>query len=174
MFAHRCHCPLAETILKACRLVCSLGEARPFCASSVYVEFMAFPVSFVASKYLGYMQYLDIFFPSGNTAEDVHQAADIAAGNGVCFGGQDIVNFLIGHGGTDLGIVDTEGPPKTATGITVLHLDQFKTPDIFKQGPRLFGDSQSPAQMAGIMIGDCAGKFCADIAYLRVRRPDTG
>jgi hypothetical protein len=76
------------------------------------------------------MEYLDAFFPPGDTAQDVHQAADIAAGNNFRFGLEDIVNFLIGHGGTDLRIVDAKGSPKAATGITVLHLNEFKSLNI--------------------------------------------
>jgi hypothetical protein len=65
---------------------------------------------------------------AAQSALNVHQAADIAAGNRIGTGGDDVADFFVHHGNGYVRVFDGEGTPETAATVGRFHFDQFRMP----------------------------------------------
>jgi hypothetical protein len=75
---------------------------------------------------------------------DVHQAADITAGDGTGPGGNYVPYFFVDHGNGNVRVFDGEGASKAAAHVGLVHFNQFCALDVPYQASRLFGDPQPP------------------------------
>ena len=73
---------------------------------------------------------------------DVHQAADIAAGNGIGAGGNNVAYFVVNHGNGYFRVFNRKRTPETAAFVCISHLNQFCAFDLSNQTPRLLGDTE--------------------------------
>ena len=85
---------------------------------------------------------------------DLGETADIASGDEVGVGGEDVLGFLFAEGVGDFGLVDVVGAGGAAAEVGVGYLGEGGARDHFEQIAGLGGDALGVGEVAGVVVGD--------------------